>query len=157
MAHRQKPATAAWIAHERKRLGLSTAELRARLAVIGVDVSEQTIRVWEGYNNRPPGADRLDALERIFGSQAPEKAPAPEGEGWALMAAAIDRQTDVMRELVSLLRGQQQGAQEVRERVAALEGYAKEHEVRLQADRQLMGLAQREDPQSPSEPTAVGR
>lgn len=92
--YRPKPVTAAWIAKERKRLGLSVDALREKLKLYGVTVSRQTIQVWESYADRKPSAQNLDALERIFGSQAPEK-PAPEGT--AGLAEALTALTDELR------------------------------------------------------------
>ena len=89
MAYRPKPAMAAWIQGERKRLGLSTKQLAERLALIGVTVGEQTISVWESYAGRNPSADNLDALERIYGSQAPSEQAGGESD----LAAAIREQT----------------------------------------------------------------
>lgn len=116
MAVRQKPATAAWIQRERKRLGLSTRELSERLALIGVRVGEQTISVWESYAGRNPSADNLDALERLFGSKAPERADG-QGDVAATLAAAIDRQTDA---LLSAIRDREAALARRDEEIAAL-------------------------------------
>jgi transcriptional regulator with XRE-family HTH domain len=151
--YRAKPPVAAWIAQERRRQGWKAGDLAERLATIGVQVSEQTIRVWESNADRKPSPGNLDALERLFGSQAPER---PAGDDNAV-AAAIDRQTEVLRELIELLRSDREASQAVRERVAAIEAYAEEHERRLQADRQLMGLARGEDPPTRSPLPAASR
>ncbi len=67
---------------------LKPHDLVARLRAQGVDVVEQTIRVWESYAGRSPSPDNIEALERIFGSQAPAAA---EGMDAAAIVAAIDR------------------------------------------------------------------
>lgn len=102
MAHRQKPATAAWIQRERKRLGLSTRELSDRLALIGAKVGEQTISVWESYADRRPSADNLDALERLFGSTAPERQE-PSGDQSQMLAVMRDC-AEAMRECASAIQ-----------------------------------------------------
>ena len=98
VAYRAKPATAAWIQRERKRLGLSTHALAERLATINAKVSEQTISVWESNADRRPSGYNLDALERIFGSQAPDKDATTDP-----VAAAIREQTAALRELTQEL------------------------------------------------------
>lgn len=100
MASRPKPPTAAWIQRERHRLGLKPGELVTRLSAQGVEVTEQTIRVWESNSDRRPSPYNLEALERVFGSTAPETAAGDMGD----VAAAIDRQTEVIKELVAELR-----------------------------------------------------
>lgn len=111
MSSRPKPATAAWIQRERHRLGLKPADLAARLKAQGVEVGEQTIRVWESNVDRRPSAYNLEALERIFGSTAPERGAA--GDSAAIVAAidrltvAVERQTEERvaweRELVAAI------------------------------------------------------
>ena len=129
--YRAKPPVAAWIAQERRRKGWKAGDLAERLATIGVQVSEQTIRVWESNADRKPSPSNLDALERLFGGQAPER----ESPGdMADLVAALMAQTAAITELVSELREARGLSQEVRERVAAVEAYAEEHERRLQAD-----------------------
>ena len=93
MAKRQKPPIAAWIQRERKRLGLSTKDLSDRLAIIGAKVGEQTISVWESYADRRPSADNLDALERLFDSQAPERAATADD-----LAASIRELAEAIRQ-----------------------------------------------------------
>ena len=90
---RPKPATAAWIARERKRLGLKPADLVTRLAAQSITVSEQTVRVWESNADRRPSAQNLDALERIFGSQAPERATTADD-----LAASIRELAEAIRQ-----------------------------------------------------------
>lgn len=108
--YRAKPATAAWIQRERNRLGLKATDLVERLALVGVEVSEQTIRVWESNADRRPSPANLDALERIFGSQAPER-PAEQDTGALIAAltehtAALRQQSDVISALVRVLLAQ---------------------------------------------------
>lgn len=91
MTYRPKPPIAAWIARERARLGLKPLELAERLRAVGTSVTEQTIRVWESYAGRNPSAANLDALERVFGTEAPRDEPA--GPDLAAVVAAIDRLT----------------------------------------------------------------
>lgn len=100
MPYKPKPPMAAWIQGERKRLGLSTQELADRLALIGVKVGEQTISVWESNAGRNPSPENIDALERLYASQAPLERP----QSGDATAAAIDRQTLVLSELVDELR-----------------------------------------------------
>lgn len=50
---------------------------------------EQTIRVWESYAGRDPSPENIDALERIFGTEAPGGEPADASS----IVAAIDRLT----------------------------------------------------------------
>lgn len=109
---------AAWIQGERKRLGLSTRELSERLALVGVKVGEQTISVWESYAGRNPSADNIDALERLFGSQAPLGAT----ESGDATAAAIDRQTEVFRQLLDEQRMTRIAQETIAEAVGELVG-----------------------------------
>lgn len=121
--YRPKPAIAAWIARERHRLGMKPADLVTRLNAMGVQVSEQTIRVWESNADRKPSAYNLENLERIFGSQAPVERHAANGD----TAAAIDRQTDVLRLLVEETQkarvAQETTAQAVAEMVGRLDRF----------------------------------
>lgn len=70
-----KPATAAWISRERKRLGMKPRDLVERLAAQGLEVTEATIKVWESNADRKPSPYNLEGLERIFGSKAPVAGP----------------------------------------------------------------------------------
>lgn len=117
-AYTPKPATATGIQRERKRLGMTVAALRERLSLMGIEVTEQTIRVWEGNSDRPPGPQRLDALERIFGSQAPER---PLGEAGDT-AQAIREQTEVFRQLLDETRMTREAQETIAESVAELVG-----------------------------------
>lgn len=108
--YRPKPALAAWIARERHRLGMKPADLVARLEAVGVQVSEQTVRVWESNADRRPSASNLDALERIFGSQAPERLE--PGADQTAIVDAIDRLTRQMEQIAERLddlRGAEEG------------------------------------------------
>ena len=115
-----KPAVAAWIQRERKRIKRTdgkpwtVGDLRERLLLMGVDVTEQTIRVWEGNSNRKPGPDALDALERIFGSATPDRSKSGDQSD---LAGAI-------RELTEELRAMRQEREAMDIRVAALEALA---------------------------------
>ncbi len=104
---------AAWIQGERKRLGLSTKQLSERLALIGITVGEQTISVWESYAGRNPSPENIDALERLFGSRAPDQADAPDAD----LAAAI-------RLLVDELRASREERELVEIRLRTLEALA---------------------------------
>lgn len=95
MASRPKPPIAAWIQRERHRLGLKPAELVSRLGAQGVEVTEQTIRVWESNVDRRPSAYNLEALERVFGSQAPRT---EEPVDTASIVAAVDRLTAAVQD-----------------------------------------------------------
>lgn len=101
MAARPKPPIAAWIQRERKRLKLKPAELLARLQAAGADVStDQTIRVWESNADRSPRRDNIEALERIFGSQAPlERPETPDA-----LVAAIKAQAEAIQALALEIR-----------------------------------------------------
>lgn len=130
VARLPKPETAAWIQRERKRLGLPVAGLRERLALYGVTVGEQTIRVWEGNNPRPPGPAAVDALERIFGTTAPNrKTPALEGEG---LAQAINA-------LVDELRSMREERESIEARLAGLEGVVSLLAERAGVEPQVLG------------------
>lgn len=69
---------------------LKPHDLVARLRAQGSDVVEQTVRVWESYAGRSPSPDNIDALERIFGSQAPSASDEMDS---STIVAAIDRLT----------------------------------------------------------------
>lgn len=97
----QKPATAAWIVRERKRLTLKPRDLVTRLAAQGLVVTEATVKVWESNADRRPSPENLEGLERIFGSTAPGT-ETPTGDQSALIAA-LDRQSNAIEALVVLL------------------------------------------------------
>ena len=101
MSRRPKPPMAAWIARERKRLDLKPADVAGRLRALGLEASEQTVRVWESYANRRPSPENIDGLERIFGTRSPEAEESAQDV--AAVVAAIDRLTDAVR-----AQGQQQ-------------------------------------------------
>lgn len=95
-----------WVADNRKRAGLTPADL-ARLT----GVTEDTARGWESRGK--PSEDAMAVLERTFGQPAPrdQAATAVGGD----VATAIREQTAVLRELVSELqamRGEQAGVAE---------------------------------------------
>ncbi len=98
-----KPALAAWISTERHRMDWSVEQLSERLESLGIEAKPATVRVWEAPAGRPPRQEAIEAMERLFGSTAPE---APTGD--VLVAAAIDRQTVVLERLVETLERQQQ-------------------------------------------------
>lgn len=92
-----KSLVSLWIAAERKRLNWKAEELGRRLREAGYEVADTTIRTWEA--GRRPSAENIAGLERLFGVQAPAE---PEtGTDQAAVVAAIDRQTDVLAQLVS--------------------------------------------------------
>lgn len=84
-----------WIADERKARGETPGDL-ARLT----GVTEDTARGWESRG--APSEDALAVLERHFGKPAPRERGAVGSGGD--VAAAIDRQSEIMRELVEELR-----------------------------------------------------
>lgn len=88
---------AAWIARERKRLGLKPPELAERIRAHGglID-SWQTIRVWESYAKRNPSPDNIAALERVFGTAAPDPESAVD---IGTLIAKLDAQTGAITEL----------------------------------------------------------
>jgi transcriptional regulator with XRE-family HTH domain len=92
-----KSAVSAWIVEQRNRQdpAWKSEELARRLGV-----AESTVRGWE--SGRTISDANLIALERLFGVEAPGgRADQPGGGD---VAAAIDRQTDVMRELLDEFR-----------------------------------------------------
>lgn len=103
---RPKPPIAAWIARERHRLELKAGELAKKLADQGVEVTEQTIRVWESYSGRKPSAFNLEALERIFGSRAPVEAPEVD------ILAVVTRQSEAIADLLEQLAEERQERRE---------------------------------------------
>lgn len=94
-----KPATAAWIVRERRRLTLKPRDVAQRLGDLGLTVSEDTVKVWESNADRRPSPN-LEGLERLFGSKAPERSNHAEQPG---LVAAIRDQTQAISELVALL------------------------------------------------------
>lgn len=97
----QKPAMAAWIVRERKRLKLKPADIAARLQAQGLDVQEQTVKVWESNADRRPSPYNLEGLERIFESQAPRTKGSDQSE----LIAALTKQTEAIGDLVKRLDG----------------------------------------------------
>lgn len=95
-----KPATAAWIVRERKRLGLKPKDVADRLRAMGLEASEATVKVWESNANRRPGPYNLEGLERLFESQAPIDAP-PDPTG---LSAAIEKQAAAISELAAQVK-----------------------------------------------------
>lgn len=90
----QKPATAAWIVRERKRLKLKPRDLVERLGAQGLVVSEATVKVWESNADRRPAPENLEGLERIFESTAPgTSAPSDQSD----LASAIRALVEEMR------------------------------------------------------------
>ena len=105
---------------------------------------------------RTPTPTEEAALAAVYGwpPESPTEAleATESGDtGMAALIAAIRDQTAAMVDLVNELQAARGLSPEVRERVAALEAYAAEHERRLRADRQLMGLAPLEEQPSQSE------
>lgn len=97
-----KPATAAWIASERRRLGLKPADVAQRLAAMGLEVSEATVKVWESNADRRPSPYNLEGLERLFGSKAPD-AGASTGTDLTPLVGALERQTEAINALIARL------------------------------------------------------
>lgn len=87
-----KPPTAAWIVRERKRLGLKPADIVAQLKAQGLEVSEDTVKVWESNADRRPAPENLAGLERIFDSTAPQRG-AGSSAGQSDLITALARQT----------------------------------------------------------------
>lgn len=137
-----------WIADNRKRLGLTPADL-AQMTGVTTD----TARGWESRGR--PSEDALGILERRFGTAVP-RGSEPEG-GLSELVQAIREQTAAMRDLVNELRDSRGLSADVHERVAAIEAYAVEHELRLQADRRLRGLEPEPAPPSLSRLSPAGR
>lgn len=94
-SNRLKPPVSAWIVSERKRLGIKTDELARRVNAAGGHCTEGTVRTWEA--GRKPSPDNIEALERVFGSRAPDQPP----EGETALAAAIFAQNELLRQLVA--------------------------------------------------------
>lgn len=90
-----KPPMAAWIVRERHRLGLKPRDVAARLAAMGLDVTEATVKVWESNADRRPNPYNLEGLERIFDSKAP--AAEDPASGGADLAGAIRMLVDELR------------------------------------------------------------
>jgi hypothetical protein len=131
-----------WLVEARLARGWDTQE-RARAEIgrlIGWQIPQSVYAEWES-GRRVPSEANLERLQGFYGTR-----PTSASSEDSAVAAAIDRQTEVLRELIELLRSDREASQAVRERVAAIEAYAEEHERRLQADRQLMGLGRGEDP-----------
>lgn len=113
MAYRRtdKPPFSAWLTAQRSKRGWKAGEVARRLRDMGYPAEESTYRTWEA--GRRPSSDTIAALERMFESAAPV-----EREGSSDVAAAIDRQTEVFREL---LRETQREADEAKRRADLLE------------------------------------
>lgn len=94
-----KPPVAAWIVRERKRLKLKPKDVAVRLAAMGLEVSEATVKVWESNANRRPNPYNLEGLERLFESAAPDQAQVDDGS----LVAALHDQTKAISALVSRL------------------------------------------------------
>lgn len=110
---------------------------------------------------RAPSASEEAVLADVYGwpPESPTEPPErPESgvTGLDALVAAIAEQTRVMGELVKELRVARGVTEGVRERVAAVEAYAEEHERRLQADLQR-GIGPAEDSPLRSEQSAGGR
>lgn len=146
-----KSPLAAWATLSRESAGMSVEEVVAELGRRGHAVTAATIRGIEG-GSKGASARLRRLLAAVYDVKVPGDAPEATQTPDALIQALMDQtkaiaeQTRVMAELVSELRAAHEVTPEVRERVAALEAYADEHERRLQADRRLMGLERAEDP-----------
>lgn len=92
----QKPALAAWIVSNRKRLGWKLETLAAKLREAGYEAADTTVRTWEA--GRRPQPDTIVALERLFDSTAPSAdETAPD------LIVALQEQTAAMRELTAAI------------------------------------------------------
>lgn len=98
----RKPAVAAWIVRERKRLNMKPRDVVTRLAAQGLTVSEATVKVWESNADRRPAPENLEGLERIFESKAPANGTPSADQ--SDLAAAIRGQTESITALVQELR-----------------------------------------------------
>lgn len=87
-----------WLTAERKRHGWKAEDVAAKLRALGFQAEDSTYRTWEA--GRRPKRSTVEALERLFDSPAPSRAPADQSD----VAAAVREQTEVMRELVEELR-----------------------------------------------------
>lgn len=85
-----KPPLAAWIVRERERKGWKSHELARRLREAGFEAEDSTVRTWEGRNARPPKSDTVRALERLFGTAAPNGDTTALGDVPELVAAIRD-------------------------------------------------------------------
>jgi transcriptional regulator with XRE-family HTH domain len=102
MARRtNKPPFAAWLVEQREKAGLKAEEVARRLREAGLQAEDSTYRTWESNANRRPAPDTVAVLEQMFSSTAPSD---DVGAGSPDVAAAIDRQTEAIRELVDELR-----------------------------------------------------
>lgn len=142
MRRRPKTPLAAWIRENRRRLGLTSGQVAARLGVADV-----TVRSWEA--GRGVSEENLDALEHLYDREAPGGEPASPDQ--AEIAAAIDRQTAalaaVLTKLGELVEAARQQAHEERDAIldavadvrAALPapgtGAAPEHRARTSSGR----------------------
>lgn len=98
---RPKSPLKAWIAAQRKAQptpdgkGWTDRQLAEKLGV-----SPTTVRGWEAASGGEPNSDNLEALERLFGVRAPDGGLGGQS---ADVAAAIDRQTEVLTKLLDRL------------------------------------------------------
>lgn len=121
----------------------------------GWRIPQSVYAEWESGRRTPTEAN-LERLREFYGHE--ETGPSAVGEaGLSELVAALRDQTRAMDELVSELRELRVMGPEVRERVAAIEAYAAEHELRLQADRRLRGLEPEEAPPSLRRPLPAGQ
>lgn len=101
MPVKPKPPVSAWIQSERKRMGWKVHDLSRRLIDLGYDAQESTVGVWEA--GRSPKAETIEALERLFGSQAPRE----DGNGdMTALVAALSSQTAALNRLADRLEAQ---------------------------------------------------
>lgn len=91
-----------WIKAERKRRGWKVEELSRRLIDAGYPAEINTVRVWEARSGRPPKADTISGLERLFGSQAPRERESETD--LSALVAALDRQTAAITALADEIR-----------------------------------------------------
>lgn len=98
---RPKPPISLWIASERKRHGWKVRDLSEKLIALNLDAAETTVRTWEA--GRPPRAETIDALERLFASPAPREATTPDLGG---LLAALSSQTEALNRVADRLEAQ---------------------------------------------------
>ena len=86
---RDKPPFASWLTSEREGHGLKAEEVARRLREAGLQAEYSTYRTWEATSGRRPAPETVEALERMFGSRAPD-----DDEAASDLAAAINRLVD---------------------------------------------------------------
>jgi hypothetical protein len=133
----QKPPLAAWATVARDEAGMSVEEVVDALQARGHAVTAATLRGIEG-GSKGASVRLRRLLSAIYDKPVPGDAPlVPAGQDAVALAidrqtAATDRQTEVLRELIGLLRLDRQAQATLAERVAVIEAFAGQHEGRSQ-------------------------